>query len=135
MILATWNDSYSVKVQQLDVQHKNFFEMINGLADAMRKGQGTTAIQPTLTQLMEHLRIHLEDEEGLMQRTGYPELAAHQEEHRQYLLRLQRFKIDLEEDGKEDTITLLYLLRDIILDHLLRVDLAYSAHFNANGIR
>jgi len=72
MILATWNDSYSVKVQQLDVQHKNFFEMINGLADAMRK---------------------------------------------------------------EDTITLLYLLRDIILDHMLRVDLAYSAHFNANGIR
>jgi hemerythrin-like metal-binding protein len=84
---------------------------------------------------MEHLRIHIEDEEKLMRRTGYPELAAHQEEHRLYLLRLGRFKTDLEKTGNEDTVALLRILRDIILDHMLRVDIAYSAYFNANGIR
>ena len=135
MALTTWNDSYSVKVEKLDAQHKNVFEMINNLADAMRKGQGASAIQPTLTRLMEHLRIHIEDEEKLMRRTGYPELAAHQEEHRLYLLRLGRFKTDLEKTGNEDTVALLRILRDIILDHMLRVDIAYSAYFNANGIR
>ena len=135
MALTTWNDSYCVKVEKLDAQHKNVFEMINNLADAMRKGQGASAIQPTLTRLMEHLRIHIEDEEKLMRRTGYPELAAHQEEHRLYLLRLGRFKTDLEKTGNEDTVALLRILRDIILDHMLRVDIAYSAYFNANGIR
>jgi hemerythrin-like metal-binding protein len=135
MALATWNDSYSVKVERLDAQHKNVFEMINGLADAMRKGQGAAAIQPTLTRLMEHLRIHIADEEDLMQRTGYPELSTHQEEHRQYLFRLERFKADLEKTGNEDTVALLHILRDIILEHMLQADIAYSAHFSANGIR
>ena len=135
MALTTWNDSYSVKVEKLDAQHKDVFEMINELADAMRKGEGAAAIQPTLTRLMEHLCIHIEDEEELMRRTGYPELAAHQEEHRLYLIRLERYKISLENTGNKDTITLLYILRDIILDHIPRVDSAYSAHFNANGIR
>ena len=134
MTLVRWKDSYSVKVAKLDAQHKIFFEMINELADAMRKGQGAATIQPTLAKLMKHLRIHMEDEEKLMRHTGYPQLVAHQEEHRLYLLRVERFKTDLEKTGNEDTVALLCILRDIILDHMLRVDVACLAHFSDNGI-
>lgn len=135
MALTRWNDSYSVKVEKLDAQHKNVFEMINVFAGAMRKGHGAAVIRPTLTQLMEFLRIHLKDEEDMMLRTGYPELFFHQKEHRQYLLRLEKLKFELKEPGNEDTVALLHILRDIILEHVLHTDLAYSAHFNANGIR
>jgi hemerythrin len=134
MALTTWNDSYSVKVETLDAQHKTVFEMINELADAMRKGQGAAAIQPTLTKLIKHLRTHIDDEEKLMRHTGYPEFVAHQKEHRLYLLRVERYKTDLEKTGNKDTIALLGILRDIILDHMLRIDVAYSAHFSDNGI-
>jgi hemerythrin len=134
MALTTWKESYSVEVLQLDAQHRHVFEMINELAYAMRRGQGAAAIQPTLARLTEHLRNHIEGEEELMRRTRYPDLAAHQEEHRVYLLRVGEFKINLGKAGNEDTISLLNILRDIILDHMLRVDLAYTAHFNANGI-
>jgi hemerythrin-like metal-binding protein len=108
--------------------------MINSLAEAMRKGQGAANIQPTLTRLMEHLRIHIGDEEALMRRAGYPELDAHQEEHRLYLQRVERYKADLEKTGNNDTVALLRILKDIILDHMLRVDAAYSAHLNVHGI-
>jgi hemerythrin len=135
MALTTWNDSYSVKVKKLDAQHKFFFEIINELADAMRKGQGAAAVQPTLAQLMKHLRTHIEEEEKLMRQTGYPEFAAHQEEHRLYLLRVEGYKADLEKAGNEDTVALLRILRDIILEHMLRIDVAYSAHFSDNGIQ
>lgn len=134
MALTTWKDSYSVKVEKLDAQHKTVFEMINELAYAMRKGQGAAAIQPTLTKLMKHLCAHIHDEEKLMQQTGYPEFAVHQEEHRLYLLRVERYKSDLEKTGNEDTVALLCILRDIILDHMLRSDVVYSAHFSNNGI-
>jgi hemerythrin-like metal-binding protein len=134
MALTTWNDSYSVKLEALDAQHKNVFEMINDLADAMRKGQGAAAIRPTLTRLMEHLRIHLRDEEHLMQKCGYSELSAHQEEHRRYVLRVKMFRTNLEKTGDEDTVTLLRILRDIILKHMLETDLAYSENLNANDI-
>lgn len=135
MALTKWNESYSVKVDKLDTQHKDVFEMINNLADAMRTGKGASAIQPTLARLTKHLQIHIEDEEELMRRTNYPGLASHQEEHRLYLLRVKKFQTDVEEEGNEDTVNLLFILRDIILDHMVRADLAYTAHLNANGIR
>jgi hemerythrin len=135
MALTTWNDSYSVKDEKLDAQHKNVFEMINNLADAMRKGQGATALEPTLTQLTKHLRIHIQDEENMMRRCNYPELAAHQKEHQSYLLRVEKLKTYLEETGNEDTVSLLHLLRELILDHMLRTDLACSDRLNANDTR
>lgn len=134
MALTTWNDSYSVKVEKLDTQHKNVFEMINSLAEAMRKGQGAGAVRPTLTRLMEHFRSHMDDEEELMRHTRHSEFAAHQKEHRQYQSRVEKFKADLEKTGNGDTVTLLCILRDIILNHMLRVDVAYSAHLSDNGI-
>lgn len=135
MALTTWNESYSVKVEKLDAQHKSVFDMINSLADAMRKGQGASAVQPTLTRLTKYLRTHIDDEEYVMRQRGYPKLAAHQEEHRLYLVRVERFKADVKETGNEDTIILLYILRDIILDHILQADAEYAAYFNANSIR
>jgi hemerythrin-like metal-binding protein len=134
MTLVRWNNSYSVKVAKLDAQHKNVFEMLNGLADAMRQGHGASAIEPTLTRLMEHLRIHITEEEDLMRHTRYPGLVAHQEEHRLYQLRVEKCKADLEKTSNKDTVALLRILRDIILDHMLRVDIAYSDHFSDNGI-
>jgi len=134
MALAKWNDVYSVKIDKLDAQHKKVFEMINSLADAMRKGQGAEAIQPTLAKLMKHFRIHVKNEESVLLRTGYPELSAHKEEHRQYQLRLGRLKTDMEKTGNHDTVALLHILSDMILNHMLQTDLAYSADMNANGI-
>jgi hemerythrin len=134
MALVKWNNCYSVKVEKHDAQHQNVFEMINNLADAMRKGQGAAAIQPTLSRLLKHLYVHMQDEEDMMRQCGYPDLVAHQKEHRRYVLRVERFKACLEETGNEDTVALLHILRDIILEHILGPDLAYSANLNANGI-
>jgi hemerythrin-like metal-binding protein len=76
----------------------------------------------------------LRDEDNLMQKCGYPELSAHQEEHRRYVLRVKMFRTNLEKTGNEDTVTLLRILRDIILEHMLETDLAYSENLNANDI-
>jgi hemerythrin len=134
MALASWNDSYSVKVQKFDTQHTEVLDKINQLADAMRRDRGVALVRATLDQLIEHFLTHFRDEEEIMRRTGYPELAAHQEEHRQYMARLEKLKTSSKKTGDEDTITLLYILRDEILHHILETDKAYSAHLNANGI-
>jgi hemerythrin len=62
-------------------------------------------------------------------------LAAHQKEHQSYLLRVEKLKTYLEETGNEDTVSLLHLLRELILDHMLRTDLACSDRLNANDTR
>lgn len=40
MALFNWNDSYSVKVELCDAQHKKLFAIINNLADGMRMVEG-----------------------------------------------------------------------------------------------
>jgi hemerythrin-like metal-binding protein len=108
--------------------------MINQLVDAMRRGQGAAAVRSTLAGLMEHFRTHFADEEDLMRRTDYPDLATHQEEHGQYMARLESLKTNIEKTGETDAVTLLFILRDEILQHILQTDKAYSAHISANGI-
>lgn len=134
MALIRWNDSYSVKVAKLDAQHKSVIEMINNLAESMRNGQGAAAVHPTLAALTEYFRIHTEDEENSMRQSRYQELSDHMDKHRQFQLRLERLNSDLEKTGSEDAVPLLCLLRDIILEHMLETDQAYSAHLNAHGI-
>lgn len=40
IIYIKWDDSFSVKVGEIDRQHVNLVNMINDLSDAMRQGKG-----------------------------------------------------------------------------------------------
>jgi hypothetical protein len=48
------------------------------------------------------------------------------------MTRLEELKTDPDNAGEEDTVALLYILRDEILNHILVTDKAYVTHFNAN---
>ena len=82
MALFTWNDSYSVKVAMCDQQHKKLFDIINRLADAMRLGKGDDVFSKTVGELLQYTRTHFQQEEALMRKANYPELASHQGAHR-----------------------------------------------------
>ncbi len=44
--LINWNQSYSVQVKEIDIQHQRLVEMLNQLHELMKAGQGKTAIAP-----------------------------------------------------------------------------------------
>src|ERR1700689_907265 len=85
MALFTWNDSYSVKVAVCDQQHKNLFDIINRLADAMRMGKGDEVVSKTVGELLQYTRTHFQQEEALLKRANYPQLAPHQEQHKKFV--------------------------------------------------
>ena len=39
MSLITWNDTLSIKVEEIDIQHRRLVELINELHDAMSQGK------------------------------------------------------------------------------------------------
>lgn len=134
MALFTWNDSYSVKVAMCDQQHKKLFEIINELADAMRSGKGNEVVGRTVGELLEYTRTHFSQEEALMQKANYPELQSHQEMHRKFVAQIESFIQQAKEGKVTNSIQVLNMMRDWLVNHIQKVDKQYSAQLNAAGI-
>ena len=135
MTTFTWNDSYTVSVHQFDAQHKKLFEIINTLADAMRIGQGEDVLREVVGQLAVYTRTHFLQEEVAMRQTGYPGLAAHQEQHNKLMADVEKYKTELDEGRKPNLVTLLNFLRTWLVQHIQKTDKQYADHMNAHGLR
>jgi len=135
MPLFTWNDSYSVKVAQCDEQHKKLFAIINELADAMRMGKGSEILGKTVSELLTYTRTHFSQEEALMKKANYPELAQHQEMHRKFVAQIESFLTQAKEGRAASSIEVLNMLRDWLINHIQKVDKQYSVHLNLAGIQ
>jgi hemerythrin len=135
MALFTWNDSYSVKVALCDQQHKNLFDIINRLADAMRMGKGDEIVSKTVGELLQYSRTHFTQEEALLKRANYPQLAPHQEQHKKFVADVEGLLQQTREGRAANSIQVLNLLRDWLVNHIQRTDKAYSDCLNAAGIR
>ncbi|MCG7949390.1 MAG: bacteriohemerythrin [Candidatus Thiodiazotropha taylori] len=83
MALMQWIDEkYSTKVDVCDTQHKELFNRVNALNDAVSTG-ARQEIGTTLDNLIDYVVVHFETEERLMEERGYKGLDAHKEEHKQ----------------------------------------------------
>ncbi|MGA8111148.1 MAG: bacteriohemerythrin [Acidobacteriaceae bacterium] len=133
--LFTWNDSYSVKVAQCDTQHQKLFAIINNLADAMRSGQGQQVVSKTVKELLDYTNTHFQAEEALLQKTSYPQLPAHQEMHRKFMADVAVIEKQTREGKTANSVEVLNLLRNWLINHIQKVDKQYSAHLNAAGIK
>jgi methyl-accepting chemotaxis protein len=77
-----WSDQLSVAVLSMDEQHKRFFTILDELHRAMKQGKGTTVIGGILRGLAQYTEYHFGEEEALMSRHNFRDLAHQQEAHR-----------------------------------------------------
>jgi hemerythrin-like metal-binding protein len=118
-----------------DQQHKNLFDIINRLADAMRMGKGDEIVSKTVGELLQYTRTHFTQEEALLKRANYPQLAPHQEQHKKFVADVEGLLQQTREGRAANSIQVLNLLRDWLVNHIQRTDKAYSDCLNAAGIR
>lgn len=135
MALFEWNDSYSVKVAVCDAQHKRLFDIINKLGEAMRTGKGQEVLGKTVSELLSYTRTHFQQEEAMMKQANFPQLTTHQAMHRKFVGDVEKLDRDLREGRTANSVQVLELLRDWLLNHIVKVDKTYSECLNAAGIR
>jgi len=73
----TWKPEYSVGDSHLDMQHQGLIELIDMLDDSANMGD-------VLERLEVYVDEHFRDEEGMLQKAGYPDLAAHRQQHKAF---------------------------------------------------
>jgi len=122
-----WNDSYSVKVSEIDEQHKKILELINKLQSGLRTAEAEELVPEIIKELLVYVDVHFVSEEKYMQDANYPEYDKHKHSHNLIAEKVSK----IQEDSANHKITFkdmleLYLfLQEWLKSHILHEDMLY----------
>jgi hemerythrin-like metal-binding protein len=128
MAFVQWQDSYSVGITAIDLQHKQLIAMINQLAEAMRQGKGDAVVQSILPSLVQYSKTHFNSEEKLLCDVGYPQLAAHQAIHHKFVQHIGDLVEKVKGGKMVATVSVATFLKDWLVNHILVQDKQYAAY-------
>jgi hemerythrin len=129
-----WENSFSVGVNSIDAEHKKIIEFINNLHDAANTGKSIAVMSGILGGLVEYTMTHFANEEALMKKHGYPNLEKHRELHDDLFVKVNEYRARLktERDGFADE--LMAFLKEWLIQHILKTDMAYKEFFRSHGV-
>lgn len=130
-----WDDKYSVGIQSIDNQHKEIFEILEKLIDAMKKGQASDVTTQIILNLERYAINHFKKEEYFFQRFNFQGSTEHINEHQNFTQKIVSLKSDLKSGKITLTFDLLNFLKEWIDHHILVVDKQYSECFRQNGLQ
>jgi hemerythrin len=134
MVMITWNDSLSVKVKEIDLQHQKLIDMINELNEAMKKGKGKESLAKIINGLVSYTATHFKQEERYFDKFGYPDTVNHKKEHVAFVQKVTDFKNGFEKNNLSVTVEVMNFLSDWLKNHIKGTDKKYSAFFNEKGL-
>ena len=135
MALLKWDDSFSVKVAEIDQQHLKLVSMINELHDAMKQGKGRDVLGGIVSGLISYTATHFNTEEKYFDRFGYPEADSHKKEHIAFVQKVSEFNDGFEKGKLALTIEVVNFLVDWLQKHIKGTDMRYSQFFNEKGLK
>jgi hemerythrin len=133
-VLFTWEDSFSVNISVIDMQHKKLVSMVNDLHQAMVEGSGREKLGTILSNLVGYTRGHFITEERLMQTHAYPDFLAHKSEHEHLTEKVMDLQCRFRSNEVGLTIEVMEFLKDWLRHHILGSDKKYSPFLNAKGV-
>jgi len=122
-----WCSDYESGDARIDAEHERLFVTANEVLAAALDDAGATLLPP-LDLLIEQCRMHFADEENLLARVAFPELARHAKVHAALLQRAMGLR-EAFAQGSGDAFALVnFLTRDVVALHILREDRRYFDH-------
>lgn len=130
MSYIDWTDTLSIRVPEMDNQHKKLVQMLNELHDAMKSGKGRDLVGPIVTRLVNYTKTHLANEEQFLESINYAFINSHKTEHRK--LTEQVLELQAKYNLGDTTVApkLLTFLRDWLVGHIQKVDRMYGDYYN-----
>ena len=102
----TWNTSLAIGYELIDTQHKELFQRVNNLLDAMSKGKGRLEVEKVVDFLGEYVVSHFKAEEDLMQKYRYPGYTSHKIQHTRLITTYTSMKVKINQEGVTPALTL-----------------------------
>ena len=124
-----WDDSFSVHHEELDKQHQKLVGLYNELHESLLHGtieEATEQRKQTLASLVDYIDYHFNSEEQYLKELHYPDFKKHCQIHSNFSSKVKSLQYDIANGNMVFTSSLIKLLRNWIVDHILKEDKAYS---------
>jgi hemerythrin len=122
-----WTEDLSVGVDVLDLHHKRLFALVEEIPPASESG--LDAVAKVLAELTDYVRYHFAEEEGMMERSGFPFLELHRHSHQTIALRVADMAVSLQSDNfKRVAEELRLFLTGWLIHHIEIEDFEYRPY-------
>lgn len=95
----TWTPDLSVGVENIDSQHKIWFDKADQLFEAGKSGKSKEYIAQMFDFLDDYTKQHFRDEEAYMAKIKYPGIEEQKNLHKNFITELTKLKKDYQESG------------------------------------
>ena len=139
--MALWNSSFETGNTNVDKDHKELFELVEGLLQTATKSKKET-VKEAIDFLAGYVVRHFGMEEGLMAESSFPHTDVHKKQHADFLAEVGKMVEKFESDGfalgaKEDS-NLLHFNLEVnktivgwLTAHVMGSDRALADHYRA----
>ena len=137
-----FTDKYRTGIELVDDEHKRLFEIIKDTNDVIHTEllhDKYDEIMRLLAELREYTEVHFSDEEAMMERINYPDIAAQKRAHSAFVGRLVEIdlsELDAMDDNQEEYLQdLIQFLLSWLSNHILGMDKKIGAYITEHGVQ
>ena len=128
--VIVWSDRYSIGIDEIDNQHKKFFEVAGKFHTDVLNSEGEEAVEEALNFLKNYALKHFKSEEALMNQYDYPQIEKHKKLHQEYLEKFDYLADEYSTSGSSQDLAeeVLTMTQNWLVDHILDEDSHYATH-------
>ena len=81
MTNVKWDKKYETGIEDIDLQHHYFLNLINTLIEAINKNESQLYLEALVAELDAYAKFHFRSEERMMLHSNYPQYEVHKNHH------------------------------------------------------
>ncbi len=120
-----WQPDWNSGNIQIDNQHRDLIQIAQKLLHLYLTNASPQMMQNQLELMFQHVIIHFETEEKILEDVGYPELASHARVHEKLVAKLNRLYQDYQMGEVKTSAFFSFAIDDVLVEHLAKVDKLY----------
>lgn len=131
--LIEWRPEFDVGVKEVNRQHQRLISIANELHRLSQRDDHELGVKRVIAALANYTQTHFRYEELLLERHGYDDLAEHKRKHKALINDVLEFgrRVDRGEPVVDE---LLEFVKNWLINHILKSDMAYRDHLNNQGV-
>ncbi|HTO79539.1 MAG TPA: bacteriohemerythrin [Methylocystis sp.] len=134
MSLIEWTkEKFATNVTAHDAEHQEIFREVNALGDAVGSGDRAT-VGKALDALIATVAEHFASEEANFAKYGYPDAAAHKQEHDKLVATCLDLQKKFHAGHAEVTGETASFVVGWLTSHIPNIDKRYGPYLNAKGV-
>ncbi len=121
--LINWNEAFSVGIEIIEAQHRQFADIINKFFMKFQEGNAEDIVSEILDDMDKYSKLH-EVEEKFLSDNKYPLLNEQIEMHKNYKNRLAEFKE--KQNSKNIHYDIFGFMKTWWTEHIMKEDMKYK---------